>query len=161
MLEAAREGGIAVVPLAADEGGVARLAEGFRPRRVAHQLLINVEEVAPGEEHGARGHAGRAVQAALHIGAVEGHTAAHEAVEVRCLDGRVAQRGDGVRALVVGEDEEDIGPGGSSIGGWECAQRCEQQGGEEGQGGVHREGVGLGLSFSCSNDLRIASLKFF
>ena len=107
-LETAHERRVAIVPFAADEGGVAGARVGLRPRLGAEELLVDVEEVLAREQHRARGDAGRAVESALHVGAPKRDAAAHEPVEVRRLDDRIAERRDGVRAHVVGEEKEDV-----------------------------------------------------
>ncbi len=116
-LEAFCNGSIAVVPLSADEGGVAPVPEGFRPGRVAHQLFVDSEQGLSGEEHCPGGDACGALHAALHVGPPERHSGAGEFVEVGGLDGRVAVCGDGIGALVVRKEEEDVGPLGWGLGG--------------------------------------------
>ena len=109
-LKAAWNGGRPIVPLATHERGIPRATECRGPGFVAQQLFIDPEQRPPGQQHGAGWHAGRSVHPALHVGAVEGEAASHEAVEVWRLDLRIAQRGDGIGALVIGEEQEDVQP---------------------------------------------------
>ena len=111
-LKYTRQRGVAVVPFAAGKSGVAGLREGFGPCFIAHQLLVDVKQVLSREQHGTRWHAGGSAHAALHVGPAESDAAMREAIEIRRLDHRIAQRGDGVRALIIGEEEEDVGLGG-------------------------------------------------
>jgi hypothetical protein len=97
-----------VVPLAAHERGVPGAAERGGPRLGAHQLLVDVEQVLAGEQHRARGDAGRALHPTLHVGARERHAAPREPVEIRCLNDWIAERGDGIGALVIGEQEQHV-----------------------------------------------------
>ena len=125
-LETAREGFGAVVPFAGHEGGVPVPGEGGGPGLVAEQFFIDVKEVAAGQEHGAGRDAGGAVHAALHIGAVEGEALAGEAVEVGGADDGIAEGGDGIGALVIGEEEEDVRPGIGGAGGGGEGQQGKQ-----------------------------------
>ena len=127
-LKAALQRGIAIMPFAACECGVARLAERLRPRLVA-QLFIHMEKAAPREQHRARRNARRAIEPALHVGTVEGPAAVHKTVKVRRLDDRVSERRNGIRALVVGENEEDIGPRRFVV----CAGRRQRKQGKDGE----------------------------
>ena len=47
---------------------------------------------------------------ALAICAGEGKTRIYEAVDVGCADMHIAKRIDGIKALLIGADPEDIGP---------------------------------------------------
>ena len=96
------------MPLTRGEGRVTGLAEGVRPGFVFNQLFVDLGERAAREQHRTRRHAGGALIATLHVRAVESHPALHEPIEVRGLDDRIAQGRDGIGALVVGEDEDDI-----------------------------------------------------
>ena len=107
-LEHTRQRGVAIVPFAAGKRGVAGLREGFRPRFIAHQLLVDVKQVLSRKQHGTRWHAGGPTHAALHVGPAESDTALCKPVEIRCLDHRIAKRGDGVRPLIIGEKEQDV-----------------------------------------------------
>ena len=98
-----------VVPLPGREGRITGLPEGVGPGLVLQQLLIDLRERTPREQHGARRHARGALIATLHVGAGESHAALHQAIEVRRLDDRIAQSRDGVGTLVIGEDEDDVG----------------------------------------------------
>ena len=97
------------MPLPCGEGRVASLPKGMRPGLIAHELFIDVEIGPAGHQHCAGGHAGGAVITALHIGAREGQPALHEAIKVRGLDVRITQSRNRIRALVIGEDEDNIG----------------------------------------------------
>lgn len=110
--EAARIGRALVVPLAGAEGGIARGLEGFAHGRVVGRDLlafaVKVKEGAPGVEHGPAGHADRARSPAWDVGVLEGRASGRQLVEIGRLDPRIAQRADGVEALVVGEEEENV-----------------------------------------------------
>ena len=97
------------MPLPCGEGRVASLTKGMRPGLVAHELFVDVEIGSTRQQHCARRHAGGAVITALHIGAREGQPALHEAIKVRGLDVRITQSRNRIRALVIGEDEDNIG----------------------------------------------------
>ena len=108
-LKAQRERLRAVVPFACGKRRVAGLGECRRPGRVPQQLLVRVKQGLPREQHRPGGDARGAVEPALHIGAGKGHALMAQPVQVRRADHRVAERGNGIGALVVVEDEEDIG----------------------------------------------------
>ena len=115
VLEAAVERFAAVVPLAGTPGVVAlgpqRLAEHGVLVRDAAAGVVQVEEGPPGVQHRPARHADRPVRAAGDVRVRECRSARHEAVDVRRVDGRAAERADGVEALVVGEEDEDVGFG--------------------------------------------------
>jgi hypothetical protein len=72
------------------------------------QSLVDLREGSTGEQHRTRRHARGPSVTPLHVGTGEGDPTLHEAIEVRGLDDRIAQRCDGVSALIVSEDEDDI-----------------------------------------------------
>ena len=123
LLEGLRDRRRAIMPLAGGEVSVARRAEGAGPGLVLQQLLVDLRQRAARQQHRPRRHAGRALVAALHVSAGESHAPLHEPIEVRGLDDRITQRRDGVGALVVGEDEDDV----RGLGGGQRHDR-EQQG---------------------------------
>ena len=98
-----------VVPLAGEERRVAGLGERLGPGGLAREVVLDVEERPAGQEHGARRHADRPLHRAHAIGPGERRAPAHEPVEVRRADVRVAQGRDGVRPLVVAEENQDFG----------------------------------------------------
>ena len=127
-------------------GGIVTAAGIFAGHRHALDAVLQ----AAREQRGARRHAPRA-----EIAPFEAHAALREAVDVRRFDpvraGAVAA--EGFVGLVVGVDEENIGPlGGGGFGGWGGARDKAREGGgdEEGtaKGGEHGEKwrVGVGLS---------------
>lgn len=144
-LEAQRHRGRRVVPFAADKGAIAGRAKGRRPRRITREFLVDAEQRPRREQHRARGHAGRAVQTALHIGPIECHPTRRQAIEVRRADVRVAERTDRVGLLVVGEDEDDARPLISS----------EDRSGEEGErrkkAGTNEHGARDGVVSRCAS----------
>ena len=97
------------MPLTRGEGRVTGLAEGVGPGLMLHQFLVDLGERPTGKQHRTRRHARRPLVATLHVGPVERHATLHEAIEVRSLDDRITQGRDGIGALVVGEDEDDVG----------------------------------------------------
>lgn len=108
-VEGAGEGVGAVVPFAGDVGTPAVLAQLVGPGGLVAQILAYAEEGTAGEEHGAGGDADGALEAAHDMGFGEGGAGAYEAIEVGGLDARVAEGADGVGALIVGEQEDEVG----------------------------------------------------
>ena len=108
--EGPHEGRLAVVPLAGGERLVAASPQDLRQERHPLEVVRDVEPGAPAHEHGAAGHAHGAAVRAEAVVAAEAGPAPDEPVEVRRPDVRVPPRGDGVRALVVGEQEQDVRP---------------------------------------------------
>ena len=102
-----------VVPFTTAEGLVAASAENHRPRRRVLELFGNPEERPATQHHRARRHADRALQSAHDIRTREARATRHEAIEVRRLDIRVAERGDGIGAHIVREEEDDVRPWGN------------------------------------------------
>jgi hypothetical protein len=111
-LERACERAATVVPLARGEGrvtgGAERLAEGPRASEV---ILVDAEVRAARVQHRAARDAHRAVGRAHAVRAVERRPAPREGVEVRRPCRGVAGETQGVRAQVVGEDEEHVRTG--------------------------------------------------
>ena len=101
---------LAVVPLAGRERRVAGLAQHLRQERHAVEVVRDVEPGAAAHQHGAARHADGAAVRAEAVVAAEAGPAPDEPVEVRRPDVRVAPRRDGVGALVVGEQEQDVRP---------------------------------------------------
>ena len=127
VLEGAEPGGLAVVPFAGAEGGVAVLAEEFAHEFLAGERLgVHGEPGFSGVEHGAARHADGAAVAAEDVVVAEADAVAGEAVDDGRLDVRVAVGGDGVGALVVGEEEKDVGLRGAG-GGGRCGGKGEQE----------------------------------
>ena len=133
--ETAGEQFFSVVPLAGGEGFVALIAEQFgehdeRPavgrggQLRAHDAAIDVEQGLAGHEHGAAGRADRADGSAHDAGLGEGGSGAGQAVHGGGADFGVVEGVEGAEALVVGEEEEDVG-----------AVFCRALGGAEGGGG--------------------------
>jgi hypothetical protein len=119
LLKRAQPGGLAVVPFAGAERGVAVFAEEFAQEFLAGERLgVQGEPRLAGVEHGAARDADGAAVAAEDVVAAEADAGAGEAVDDGRLDVRVAVGGDGVGALVVGEEEEDVGLRGA---GGDCA----------------------------------------
>jgi hypothetical protein len=152
LLERAEPRGLAVVPFAGAESGVAVFAEEFGQEFLAGEGGgIHREPRLAGHEHGAAGHADGAAVAAHHVVAPKARAVAHEAVDDGRLDVSVAVGADGVGALIVGEENENVGLGGRGSG---CRGEGEQEGqrdGEKerrGEGDFHREveqfGFGVG-----------------
>ncbi len=86
-----------------------------RPKASGHvswlrEVVANMKKRTTGQDHRARRHADRPLQRAHAIGPSKRRPLADKPVEVRCLDVRVAQCGDGVGTLIVGQDEEDVPP---------------------------------------------------
>ena len=115
VLEAAVERLAAVVPLAGAPGVIALGAQRFAEHRVlvrdAAAGVVQMKQGAPRVQHSPARHADRAVSAAGDVGVGERRSPRHEAVDVRRVDGGAAERADGVEALVVGEEDEDVGFG--------------------------------------------------
>ena len=85
-------------------GGDLAVRPGFAVARVVHPAGIHA-----GQKAGAAGRADRT----LTEGVSEGRARGHEPVEIGRADVRVAQRADGVEALLVGAVPQDVGPAGA------------------------------------------------
>lgn len=110
VLEGAEPRGLAVVPFAGAEGGVAVLAEKFAHEFLASERLgVHGEPRFSGVEHGAARDADGTAVAAEDVVVAEADAGPREAIDDGSLDVCVAVGGDGVGALVVGEEEEDVG----------------------------------------------------
>ena len=111
--ETARIGPRAIVPFAGAEGAVARALQGFADGRVvvgnALARALDVEQTAPRVQHGPAGHAHRTAGAARDVGMGEGDAIRHQPVDVGRDDLVIAQGVDRVEALVVGEEEDNVG----------------------------------------------------
>ena len=101
---------LAVVPLAGRECHVTGLAQQLRQEPHPLEVVRDVEPGAPAHEHGPARHAHGAAVRAEAVVAAEAGPAPGEPVEVRRPDVWVAPRRDGVRTLVVGEQEQDVRP---------------------------------------------------
>lgn len=116
---AGREVGIAA--LAVMEGSVAGIFEGFGEEGCGRGELFaagrDSEDGAAGHEHRAGGEAHGGDETALGVEVRENESAADKGVEVGGVDFGVVEGTDGVKALVVGIDEEDVGGRGSGEGG--------------------------------------------
>ncbi len=101
-----------VVPLAGEERTVAGPGESLGPCGLARKVALDVKERPAGHEHRARGHAYRPVHRTHAVGPAEYRALAHQPVEVRRANMRVAQSRDGVRPLVIAEEDQDVRPEG-------------------------------------------------
>ena len=121
LLECARERRILVVPFACGKGGVAVLAEQFRQEFGSDQIVADIHPSAAAHEHGPAGDAHRSAVGTETIVAAKTGPAAGETIEVGGLDVTVAPGAECVSALIVGEENEKIGPlaGGERLGGGE------------------------------------------
>ena len=112
IVEAAVEAGAPVVPFASAPGGVAVAAQRFAEHGVfvgnGAAGIVQVEQRAPGVQHGAARHADGAVGAAGNVRVGERGAARDQAVEIGRADvaPESAQR---VEALVVREEQQDVG----------------------------------------------------
>ena len=122
LVEAAREGLAALVPLAGPEGRVAGLAEPLGQRGDAFEVIVDAEELAAAEDHGPARRTHRPVVRAHDVGLAKAEAAAHEPVQVGRLDVGVTPCRHGVGALVVAQEDEDVGA--RSVGGG-CRGRRE------------------------------------
>src|SRR5262245_44969863 len=98
------------VPFADVAGSIAGLSHDFRPERHIRIELELAERAIPesgaaGEQLGPAGIAQRMTTRR----AGEGRAAADEIVEVGRVDSRVAQCRDGIRPLIVGDKQQDVG----------------------------------------------------
>ena len=85
ILKPAHQRRFAVVPLAADECRVTRACRTPAAMSRRGAVSVDVEQVRPGQQHRPRWHAGRGLEPALHVGAVERHAAVREPVEAGVL----------------------------------------------------------------------------
>ena len=90
-----------------------------------------------GHQHGSAGNADRTAEGPRAVVAAKAESILGEAVEVRSLDLLISMRPDGVRPLIVGEEEDDVG----AVGSRRELDRDEEQneGGEN--GGLHLPGA--------------------
>src|SRR2546421_9064830 len=84
-----------IMPFAADKGLIAGLPENFRPGRLALEFFSEAEKSTAGHQHGARGHADRALERSHAIGAGEGCSLVDKSIQIWRLNELVAQRVDG------------------------------------------------------------------
>ena len=70
---------------------------------------VEVKERASRVQHGAAGHAYCARCSAGYVRVCKCRAFCHEAIQYGCLHICIAQRANGVKSLVVGEKEEDVG----------------------------------------------------
>ena len=112
---------LAVVPLADARGAIAPFVQRLRHRDLGrfHRLPIvrdamasRAQRPAPREQSRARRGAKR-----VHIEPIKPHALRAQLVDVRRLQMRVAVDGEVAVALVIGDDEEDVGFG---LGGVKC-----------------------------------------
>ena len=126
-----RRGGMirSIVPFAETPGAVARRPErlGDRHLRVAHDFLVvgdtgdaGAQRVASGEQARARG---RTKWANLKL--FEAQALACKTIEVGRFEQRVPMQGKIAVALVVGENQEDVGFLRGYLGGVQHGQWCE------------------------------------
>jgi hypothetical protein len=111
----------AIVPLASHERRVTAIREHLRPGRLAGEVLLDSKERASGHEHCTRGNADSTLHRTHAIHASESCPLRSESVEARCSGVRVAEHADGVSALIVTEEEENIGT---------CRVCCEEPPGQ-------------------------------
>ena len=95
------------MPFAGRERRVPRPPERRRPGLLPQQPVVHVKEGLPGQKHRPGRDARRGLEAALHIGAGKGQALPAQPIQVRRADDRIAKRGNGIRALVVVEEDKD------------------------------------------------------
>ncbi len=115
----ALESRLSIVPLAGEEGVPSRFSE---PLGKGHLRLGDVEDISrqsmqrtTRHHHVAARRADRSTGRPHAVGAVETDPLAYQTIERRGLDLLIAQRTDGVRPLVIGNDPQDVGRGGCII----------------------------------------------
>ena len=121
-----------VVPLPGDEGGVSGFAQPLRERDVAgvrvrgavDDVLVNAEDGLARHQLGAARHADATDQPPLRACVGESNAAPHQAVHIRGPHHGMAQRGHGVKALVVGKQENEVWPLARRHG--SAGQRCQE-----------------------------------
>ena len=114
--EAARVGSAIIVPFADADGRVAGFSKLFRPERRAGRDVARVQrcegtvEASARKEHGAARDADRSDRRSHAERVSESEAAVNEAVEIRSFDVAVPECGDGVEALIVTQEEQDVRP---------------------------------------------------
>ena len=107
------EGLATVVPLAGTPGPVALASQRLPEHRVllgdAAAGVAQVEQRSTRVQHGPARHADGAMGAAGNVRVCESRAPGDQAVDVRRRNGTVAECADGVEALVVGEEQQDVG----------------------------------------------------
>ena len=139
----------AQMPLAEVAGAVAVVAED-----IGHRHFVVAEHVAPANGSPAahtvgiaaghqRGPSRRAI--AVHMEVAEPHGFVGQAIQVRRLDDRIAVAAQVAVALIVGEQDDDIGLAWRlrRIAGVDPGQRGKQQGGEKRDGDSHDVSLGF------------------
>ena len=101
-----------VMPLAGTVGPISlctqSLTKGDVIVRDRLSCSLNVKQAPPTVQHCPAGHAYRAARTAGNVRVSEGCAHLDQPVDIRGLDLGVAQGLDGVKALVVGEEEYDV-----------------------------------------------------
>ena len=110
LIETVLERQLAVVPLAGGERFVASFLEHLRHQHPGVEPQRRTEQRLAAHEHRPARQTGGAGHRALDVRLIENEAAVDDAIHVGRLDVRVAQRAEGVRPLVVGEDEKNVRP---------------------------------------------------
>ena len=110
LIETVLERQLAVVPLAGGERFVASFLEHLRHQHPGVEPQRRTEQRLAAHEHRPARQTGGAGHRALDVRLVKNEAAVDDAIHVGRLDVRVAQRAEGVRPLVVGEDEKNVRP---------------------------------------------------
>jgi hypothetical protein len=100
-----------VATLAVVPGDVTRVPEGIRQVGVRARSVALVAEIGPpAQQHVAAGQADRGDVRTQAVRVAEYEAGAGQAVHVRGVNMRIAQRMDRIRALIIGEQKRDVGP---------------------------------------------------
>lgn len=96
------------MPFSGGECGVSVFAEAFREGFGALQIHFDSKIGLSAHHHGAAGLADCAVHGTHAVVSPEAEAFGDKAVDVRCVDVWISIGANGVCALVIGEDEEDV-----------------------------------------------------
>ena len=139
MLECPEPGILTVVPFAGGERLVALFTQHLRKEPgVFEGGGIDMEPGLPAHQHGPARHADGAAVAAEAVISPEAEATADKFVYVGGPDVRIAVGGDGIRPLIIREQEQDVRPGCAGRGGG-TGERNKQ---EQQRRGAKSHGVG-------------------
>jgi len=105
------------MPLTSHVGPVTDTGQQLRPEPSGGALdvkgavhRLGLPDAATREEHGAAGDADRRTPRTHVLRMGEGGSAGHQTVEIRRLHHAIAEGVQGLETIIVGEEEEDVGP---------------------------------------------------
>lgn len=98
------------MPFFSAKDGIARLVQRLRKGQCIGKIMRRVEQSAAAHQHGAAGRADCAGGGTHDTGVSECRAFADEGIHIWRYDVFIAQGVDGVKSLIIGEQEQDIWP---------------------------------------------------